>query len=581
MKHKHNDDFFESAGSHIYSDYAPWMAGKPGNPSGVLASANQGTAGTIGAPGSTVAITSGGLTINLLFDTAAMAAPASFRTGIEQAASILAGTISDKITVNLTIDYSGTGGGAAAGPDSGYYEPYSLVRSDLINSATPGDKTFNALPTGSSVQGQSNVAVWNAEAKLWGFLGANDTTTDDGSATFATDINPNLLVGVALHELTHALGRVPFGSAPDVFDLFRFTSTGARLFSGASTAPPAYFSVDGGVTKLADFGQRSDPSDFLNSGVQGANDPFNEYYSGSTSQSLTKADLAILDALGFHTGSTATPPPPPPPPPVLADLSVSGLSLKDTTVSFSINDIGSGSAAASTAGLYLSTDSTITTSDKLLGTFSSPSLLAGASHSESIALSLPTNLSAGTYYIGIVADSTGNVTESNENNNASSAIPVLVGNNNANSLNGTTGNDTIFGLAGNDTLNGGGGNNVFIGGAGNDNLIGGSGNDQFVFNATTEGLDQIYNFHAGDLIDFAAAAFGSHLAVSGANAGTLDPSHFIANATGPTNSAQEFWFNTSNHTLYFDANGSAPGGQVALAHLQNSYLLHSTDIILV
>jgi hypothetical protein len=72
---------------------------------------------------------------------------------------MLANTISDKITVDLKIDYSGTGGGAAAGPDSGVYESYSLVHSDLVNGAAPGDTTFNALPSGSSVQGQSNVAV--------------------------------------------------------------------------------------------------------------------------------------------------------------------------------------------------------------------------------------------------------------------------------------------------------------------------------------------------------------------------------------------------------------------------------------
>ncbi len=59
--------------------------------------------------------------------------------------------------------------------------------------------------------------------------------------------------------------------------------------------------MDGGNTKLADFGQSSDPSDFLNSGVQGPNDPFNEYYTGSTLQSLTTADKQLMDALGFHT----------------------------------------------------------------------------------------------------------------------------------------------------------------------------------------------------------------------------------------------------------------------------------------
>ena len=235
---------------------------------------------------------------------------ASFRAGIEQAASILSSTITNKITVNLQIDYSGTGGGAAAGPDNGQYVSYSTVRADLIHNAAPSDTTFNALPTGSTIQGQSSVAVWNAQLKLFGLLGANDTTTDDGSATFATDISSSLLVGVALHELTHALGRVPYGTQPDIFDFYRFTSAGTRLFTDSIPAAAAYFSVDGGNTKLADYGLYSDPSDFLNpaptqfGGPYSSltpNDAFNEIYGSSTLQTLTAVDLKQLDALGFNT----------------------------------------------------------------------------------------------------------------------------------------------------------------------------------------------------------------------------------------------------------------------------------------
>src|SRR5713226_4972064 len=311
-----DDGIFSTFGDEIYASFIPSAGNQGGNsvvntvlglsPTPSFWSQGTSSTSTQTVPNSVVTVTSGGITINLLFDAAAMAAPASFRAGIQQAASILAGTISDKITVNLTIDYSGTGGGAAAGPDRGLYESYSLVRADLINNATPGDTTFNALPSGSSIQGQSNVAVWNAQLKLWGLLGANDSTTDDGSATFATDIDPNLLVGVALHELTHEVGRIPYGPQPDIFDLFRFTSPGVRLFAGGDTAPAAYFSVDGGYTKLADYGRNSDPSDFLNSGVQGPNDPFNEFYTGSTSQSLTTVDKELLDALGFHTLTPVT-----------------------------------------------------------------------------------------------------------------------------------------------------------------------------------------------------------------------------------------------------------------------------------
>jgi VCBS repeat-containing protein len=273
-----------------------------------------------GGPGSVVAETSSsGFTINLIFDAAAMAntpAAAAFRGGIEQAASILSATITNKITVNINIDYSGTGGGAAAGPDNGQFLNYSTVRSDLISDAVPGDPTFNSLPNTSSIQGQSQVAVWNAQLKLFGLLSPNDTTTDDGSATFATDISPNLLVGVALHELTHALGRVPYGPQPDVFDLFRYTSSSigtsspTLLFSNKIPTTAASFSLDGGKTKLADFGLYSDPSDFLNP-PNGAlagpysnltpNDPFNEIYTSSTLQSLTTVDKQMLDALGFNT----------------------------------------------------------------------------------------------------------------------------------------------------------------------------------------------------------------------------------------------------------------------------------------
>src|SRR4051794_27989646 len=306
-------DDFNVVGDEIFATFSPWASWlSDGNPFAPTPKtwlpAAAGDSATTLTNSNSVAVTSGGITINVIYDTAAMAAPASFRAGIQQAVGIMAAAISDKITVNIKIDYSGTGGGAAAGPDNGRYEPYSWVRANLINNATPGDTTFNTLTAGSTIQGQSNVAVWNAQLKLWGVIGANDTTTDDGAATFATDIDPNLLVGVALHELTHAMGRIPYGasSQPDIFDFYRFTSPGARLFLGGATAPAAYFSLDGGNTKVGDYGRTSDASDFLNSGVQGPNDPFNEFYTGSTSQQLTAADIKQLDALGFHTMGAAS-----------------------------------------------------------------------------------------------------------------------------------------------------------------------------------------------------------------------------------------------------------------------------------
>lgn len=65
-----------------------------------------------------------------------------------------------------------------------------------------------------------------------------------------------------------------------------------------------------------------------------------------------------------------------------------------------------------------------------------------------------------------------------ENVIAGSARDRLIGNIEANVLNGDAGHDTLAGQAGNDRLIGGEGNDSLIGGSGNDQLIGGTGSDR-------------------------------------------------------------------------------------------------------
>ena len=271
-----------------------------------------GKAGTVAVPAavaSTLPATlagSGNFKFNLVWDSTVKSS--TFQTAIQNAAATIANVLSDQLTINLGITNSGTGGGAGAGPSSGLYETYSWVYSHLKNSSDP---SFNALANTTSVQGQTNVAVWNAQLKLWGITPSGAL---DGAATFATDISSGSLFGVALHELTHALGRVPYGSAPDVFDLFRFSAPGTMVFSSAIPAPAAYFSIDGGVTNLAYWGISSDPSDFYNGTPTGklhsvyntTNDSFSEFYGSTTYQYLTAVDLHIMDALGFHLKPLST-----------------------------------------------------------------------------------------------------------------------------------------------------------------------------------------------------------------------------------------------------------------------------------
>jgi serralysin len=91
-------------------------------------------------------------------------------------------------------------------------------------------------------------------------------------------------------------------------DLWRFTGLHTRLFDGSTTtAPLAYFSLDGGATMRAEWGELSDPSDFRGPNsfppsFLTPNDPFNEDYMNGTLDRLTETDTLLMNALGFRTG---------------------------------------------------------------------------------------------------------------------------------------------------------------------------------------------------------------------------------------------------------------------------------------
>src|SRR5262249_13106890 len=66
------------------------------------------------------------------------------------------------------------------------------------------------------------------------------------------------------------------------------------------------------------------------------------------------------------------------------------------------------------------------TSDTLLGTVNDAAIAAGNFVSDSLGITLSATLAPGTYWIGVIADSNSQVSESNENNNSSTAIQITV-----------------------------------------------------------------------------------------------------------------------------------------------------------
>jgi Ca2+-binding RTX toxin-like protein len=200
-------------------------------------------------------------------------------------------------------------------------------------------------------------------------------------------------------------------------------------------------------------------------------------------------------------------------------------------------------------------------------------LTVGQSSIENVSLTLTAPATAGTYYIGVLADSGTAIAESNESNNAA-ALPVILGTNSGNSLTGTSGSNTILGFGGNDTI---------TGGAGSDTMIGGDGADHFRFTAKTDGGgngDSIVDFtHGSDVLDFSRFAFGSHLATNNANTGTLAPSHFALDT--PLGTAAQFVYDTKSHILSFDSDGTGSAAAIKMAWLENGPALSYTDIHLI
>lgn len=87
---------------------------------------------------------------------------------------------------------------------------------------------------------------------------------------------------------------------------------------------------------------------------------------------------------------------------------------------------GSGSVSSFYVGLYLSKDQNITTSEIYLGRRKINSLAIGEINSAETGVTLPANLSGGTYYIGAIADYTKWRLEQNEMNNSLAGNRIAV-----------------------------------------------------------------------------------------------------------------------------------------------------------
>jgi len=256
-----------------------------------------------------------GMQINLIQDASVAAAPSGFAATIRAAADVLQQTFRDNVTLNIrfgwgtynnSVDPALTGSsGSEGGPTAGDAVSYSILRSWLIaDASSEADITATgSLPSSnfSLPNNQDSFFVASAQEKALGHF-AGSSGTIDGAVGFGTSSTSSFWFPFALHELTHAMGRTTgaYTLPPATgMDLYRYSAPGAFQWAGGQ---PAYFSIDGGRTRLANFSTVSDYADWATDGLT-TNDPFLAFVPSSATL-LTATDITMMDVLGFDVSNT-------------------------------------------------------------------------------------------------------------------------------------------------------------------------------------------------------------------------------------------------------------------------------------
>ena len=247
--------------------------------------------------------------LNLIYDPSMADAPGAFTSGLDRAVREIEADFPVPITVNIRVGYGSIDGRELPPGSLGISAPnllatdYATFKDALTSHATTPTAIQAAAslpetdPTGGAV-----LNIGSAEAKALGMLDPSSPDID-GEAAFSSFVkwggggpaNPGYSArAVAWHELTHAMGRVIFGSSLiTTMNLFDYTAPGVVNINADQGG---YFSIDGGQTSVAPYGfGTGDASDWeSNSGP----DAFDEVLVTGKAP-VTSYDLTVMDALGF------------------------------------------------------------------------------------------------------------------------------------------------------------------------------------------------------------------------------------------------------------------------------------------
>jgi hypothetical protein len=288
---------------------------------------------------------------NLIWDESVDLAPAGFREAVQYAAHLFDSLITSPITVNVEIGYGEVrdvamqaGNIGETQINTGLMRGFTDYKAALAEHNTSAD-IQSALDNMTNPGTGKSIFVAGAQAKALGLL-ASDAPALDAAVGFMADPNRTLFtydpnnravdgkydfIGLAQHELSHALGRLSYTWTTTGFDLYRYAAPSVRAAAGPTAS---YFSIDGGTTDLAAFSTTGHYDDW--SSTMG-NDALNAYQRSGVQNNFSATDVRLLNVLGYAISTPAV-------------AASGGVALTDATIpaSVGLRPSGAGFIAAST-----------------------------------------------------------------------------------------------------------------------------------------------------------------------------------------------------------------------------------------
>lgn len=329
---------------------------------------------------------------------------------------------------------AGTAGGAAPQSEAAFY--LSTDATITTSDTYLGKRTVPGLPPGGSSSAETVLTIPPGFAPGTYYIGViadydnkvieSDETNNGLAGNQVTITGPDLVMTAVSGPAT-ALSGAPFavnnavtaaatgGSAPyfsvgfylstddmiTTSDVLIGTRSMATLAYGNTSADATTIAVPNTVAPgiyylgaIADYDNRTADSDRANNALAG------------NQITVTGPDLVVTAVSGPASGFTG------------------GTMIVSNTIAASA--AGGGVSGILYAGIYLSEDAAITTSDTLIGYRSVPGLASGESSVAETTVTIPAGIAGGTYYIGAIADYGNGIVESDETNNSLTGNQIAI-----------------------------------------------------------------------------------------------------------------------------------------------------------